>query len=197
MVLDVEGVLTPEIWIALADEFDIPELRRTTKDEPDYGLLMAGRIDILGQHDITIDQICTVIAGLKPLDGAKEFLDDLRAETQVILLSDTFEQFIGPLMAQLGYPTILCHRLDIEEGRIVGFAPRVDDQKRRAVQGFQSQNYRVLAAGDSFNDLRMIDAADAGFLFRAPEAIKADRSDLQAFEAYTDLAAAFAANRLG
>ncbi len=188
VVLDVEGVLTPEIWIALADEYDIAALRRTTKDEPDYQLLMQGRIDVLSEHGITIDRIQKVIEGLEPLEGAKTFLDALRAETQVLLLSDTFEQFISPLMAQLGHPTILCHRLEIDvDGRIIAFRPRVLDQKRRAVEAFQAMNYRVFAAGDSFNDLAMIDAAESGFLFRAPASIAADRSDLEAFVDYDDL----------
>jgi phosphoserine/homoserine phosphotransferase len=188
VVLDVEGVLTPEIWIALADTYAIPELRRTTKDEPDYQLLMQGRIDALAEHGITIEGITKVISTLSPLEGAREFLDELRAESQVILLSDTFEQFIAPLMTQLGNPTILCHSLQIDvAGNIVAFAPRVPDQKRRAVEAFKSMNYTVIAAGDSFNDLSMIDAADHGFLFRAPPAIAAERSDLEALEGYDEL----------
>jgi phosphoserine / homoserine phosphotransferase len=192
IVLDVEGVLTPEIWIALADEYDLPNLRRTTKDEPDYQLLMQGRIDALTEHTITIEGIQKVISELSPLAGAKDFLDTLRAEHQVVLLSDTFEQFIAPLMAQLDNPTILCHSLHIDvAGYIVAFAPRIPEQKRRAVEAFQQMNYKVLAAGDSFHDLSMIDAADRGFLFRAPPAIAAERSDLEAFESYDDLLTAF------
>lgn len=188
VVLDVEGVLTPEIWIALATEFGIDVLRRTTKDEPDYARLMQGRIDALAAHDITIQQIQKVIETLEPLTGAHAFLDQLRSETQVVLLSDTFEQFIGPLMAQLDWPAILCHRLTIDEtGRIAAFRPRVEEQKREAVRAFQSMNYRVFAAGDSFNDLKMIDAADVGFLFKAPAAIAAERPDLAAFDDYDDL----------
>lgn len=191
VTLDVEGVLTPEIWIALADEFDIEGLRRTTKDEADYELLMAGRIDALAEHRITIDRIQKVIAELRPLDGAREFLDTLRAEIQVVLLSDTFEEFIGPLMAQFGYPSILCHRLHIDSGNnIVGFTPRVHEQKRRAVEALRAMNYSVIAAGDSFNDLGMIDGADTGFLFKAPPSIQGERPDLQAFDEYEHLLAA-------
>lgn len=190
VTLDVEGVLTPEIWIALADEFGIEGLRRTTKDEADYELLMAGRIGALREHDITIDRIQKVIADLRPLPGSCEFLDELRAEIQVVLLSDTFEEFIGPLMAQMGHPSILCHRLHIDAGHIVGFTPRVHEQKRRAVEAFRAMNYRVIAAGDSHNDLGMIDAADRGFLFKAPEPIQEQRSDLDAFETFDELLAA-------
>ena len=190
VVLDLEGVLTPEIWIALADEFKIDELRRTTKDEPDYDRLMGARIETLTTHDITIDRIHKVIADLTPLPGAKDFLDELRRETQVVLLSDTFEQFIGPLMGQLGQPAILCHHLDIRDGRIVGFRARIDSQKRRSVEAFQSMNYAVIDVGDSFNDLHMIDAADRGFLFMAPEGIRDQRADLTALDTYDELAAA-------
>ena len=195
MTLDVEGVLTPEIWHALAAEFEVPELRRTTQDEPDYGVLMQGRIDILSEHDITIDRIQKVIADLAPLDGAKDFLDGLRSEMQVVLLSDTFEQFIGPLMDQLGRPAILCHHLDIADGRVTGFTPRIDNQKLVAVEAFKAMNYAVISAGDSFNDIHMIDAAHVGFLFRAPEWIRLERDDLQAFDAYDDLTAAILAAR--
>jgi len=187
VTLDVEGVLTPEIWIALAEEFGIDALRRTTKDEPDYGLLMKGRLNELASHDITIHHIQDVIARLRPLDGARDFLDTLRSEIQVVLLSDTFEQFIGPLMAQLGHPTILCHRLQIHDDRIVDFMPRIPNQKRCAVESFRAMNYRVIAAGDSFNDLHMIDAAHHGFLFKAPAAIQAERNDLLAYETYAEL----------
>lgn len=188
VVLDVEGVLTPEIWIALATEFGIDSLRRTTKDEPDYAKLMQGRIDALTEQNITIEQIQKVIGTLEPLPGAHAFLDELRSETQVVLLSDTFEQFIAPLMAQLDWPAILCHRLTIDEtGRILAFTPRIDEQKRAAVHAFQSMNFTVFAAGDSFNDLKMIDAADVGYLFKAPPAIAAERSDLDAYEEYDEL----------
>lgn len=187
VVLDVEGVLTPEIWLAVADRFGADELRRTTKDEPDYAKLMQGRIDALQARGLGLSDIQAVIAELEPLDGAKDFLDELRSVTQVVLLSDTFEEFIGPLMAKLGYPTILCHRLQVADDVIVGFVPRVVNQKQAAVRAFQAMNYRVIAAGDSFNDLNMIDAADYGFLFRSPPAIAASRSDLSAFVAYDDL----------
>lgn len=187
VVLDVEGVLTPEIWIAVADRFGADELRRTTKDEPDYAKLMQGRIDTLADLGLGLSDIQGVIAQLEPLDGAKDFLDRLRSVTQVVLLSDTFEEFIGPLMAKLGFPTILCHRLQVVDDRIVGFVPRIENQKMAAVHRFQAMNYRVVAAGDSFNDLNMIDAADAGFLFRSPPAIVAQRSDLAAFETYDAL----------
>ena len=187
VVLDVEGVLTPEIWIAVADRFGADELRRTTKDEPDYAKLMQGRIDTLAGLGLGLSDIQGVIAQLEPLDGAKDVLDRLRSVTQVVLLSDTFEEFIGPLMAKLGFPTILCHRLQVVDDRIVGFVPRIENQKMAAVHGFQAMNYRVVAAGDSFNDLNMIDAADAGFLFRSPPAIVAQRSDLAAFETYDEL----------
>jgi phosphoserine/homoserine phosphotransferase len=196
VTLDVEGVLTPEIWIALATRYDIDELRRTTKDEPDYGKLMQFRIDVLGRHGIALRAIQEVIAELEPLDGARAFLDELRSQTQVVLLSDTFEQFITPLMVKLGSPTVFCHRLDVaESGMIRSFTPRIADQKREAVEAFQRLNFAVIAAGDSFNDLSMIDAADAGFLFRAPPAIAAARHDLAAYEDYDDLLGAIAAAR--
>ncbi len=185
-MLDVEGVLTPEIWVAVADEFNISRLRRTTQDEPDYAALMAGRIAALAEHNIGLADIQRVIAKLTPIDGASQFLDELRRTTQVILLSDTFEQFIGPLMAQLGHPTILCHSLDIEADRIVGFTPRLTSQKKRAVEVFQAMGYHVVAAGDSFNDLEMIDAADVGMLFRAPVGICAERPDLECYDSYAN-----------
>lgn len=191
VVLDVEGVLTPEIWVALADHFDIEALRRTTQHEPNYQKLMDGRIAALNEHNVCLSDIQGVIAGLEPLAGSKEFLDELRSMVQVVLLSDTFEQYIAPMMAMLGQPTILCHRLDVVDDCVVRFEPRIADPKRCAVEAFQSLNYRVSAAGDSFNDLSMIDKADSGFLFRAPERIRVDRSDLQAFDDYADLLAAF------
>jgi len=171
-VLDVEGVLTPEIWIAVAEATGVEELRRTTKDEPDYNKLMAGRIAALDANNVCLSDIQRIIGGLDPLPGAAEFMDELRARTQVVLLSDTFEQFISPLMAKLGHPTILCHRLDVVDDCIVQFEPRIVDQKRRAVEAFRSLNFRVIAAGDSFNDLSMIDAAHVGFLFKAPQKIR-------------------------
>lgn len=187
VTLDVEGVLTPEIWIALADTLKIDSLRRTTQDESDYGVLMQGRIDALAEHGITMEQIQTVIATLSPLDGAREFLDSLRTQVQVVLLSDTFEDFIGPLMAQLGQPTILCHSLLISDSRIVGFEPRLDSQKKAAVEAFRSMNYAVIAAGDSYNDLEMLDAANRGLLFRAPDAISQQRPDLESVHSYAEL----------
>ncbi len=188
VALDVEGVLTPEIWIALAESLQIDSLKRTTKDEPDYQLLMNGRLDLLRKHNVGIGEIRQVISTLSPLDGAKDFLDKLRVHFPVILLSDTFEDFIGPLMVQLGNPTILCHKLDItEDGCILEFVPRVPDQKKRAVLSFRELNYKVIAAGDSYNDLSMIDAADLGLLFRAPDNVRLERSDLLALDAYDDL----------
>ena len=191
-MLDVEGVLTPEIWIAVAEATGVEELRRTTKDEPDYNKLMAGRIAALDANNVCLSDIQTIIGGLDPLPGAAEFMDELRARTQVVLLSDTFEQFISPLMAKLGNPTILCHRLGVVDDCIVQFEPRIADQKRRAVEAFRSLNFRVIAAGDSFNDLSMIDAAHVGFLFKAPQKIRDDRADLRAFDTHPELLAAIA-----
>ena len=188
ITLDVEGVLTPEIWIALADHFGVDELKRTTKDEPNYQLLMEERISLLHEHEIRIDDIRQVIASLTPLEGALEFLDSLRSEFPVVLLSDTFEEFIGPLMQQLGNPLILCHRLNVDEtGVVTSFSQRTPEQKFHSVRSFQELNYKVIAAGDSYNDLSMIDKADAGFLFRAPENVRVERSDLVCFEEYDEL----------
>ena len=188
VALDVEGVLTPEIWIALAESLQIDSLKRTTKDEPDYQLLMNGRLDLLRKHNVGIEEIRQVISTLSPLDGAKDFLDKLRVHFPVILLSDTFEDFIGPLMGQLGNPMILCHKLDIiEDGSILEFVPRVPDQKKRAVLSFRELNYKVIAAGDSYNDLSMIDVADLGLLFRAPDNVRLERPDLIALDTYDDL----------
>ncbi len=187
VTLDVEGVLTPEIWIAVAEKTGIAELRRTTKDEPDYSKLMAERLAVLEKNGITLTDIQTVIGGLSPLEGAREFLDELRQHVQVILLSDTFEQFASPLMAQLGYPTILCHRLRVEDDRIVAYRARIEDPKLKAVSAFQSLNYRVVAAGDSYNDISMIKQADAGFLFRSPETVQSEFPQFLAFEKYDDL----------
>ena len=168
VTLDMEGVLTPEIWIAVAERTGLPELRRTTRDEPDYDKLMRGRLAILDRHGITLSRIQAVIGGLAPLPGALEFLDTLRARVQVIILSDTFEQFAQPLLRQLGWPVLLCHRLAVENDRITGYQLRIPDQKREAVRALQSVNYRVIAAGDSFNDTSMLKEADHGILFRAP-----------------------------
>jgi phosphoserine / homoserine phosphotransferase len=169
VTLDLEGVLVPEIWIAVAETTGIPELRRTTRDEPDYDLLMRQRLAILDQHELTMSAIETVISTLQPLPGAIDFLNALREQTQVIILSDTFEQFGRPFMRQLGMPTLLCHRLIVENDRIVDFELRQVDQKRHAVEAFRSLNYRIIAAGDSYNDTAMLGAADAGFLFHAPD----------------------------
>jgi len=190
VTLDLEGVLVPEIWIAVAEKTGIEALRRTTRDEPDYDVLMRGRLALLDAHGLDLRLIQDVIGTLAPLPGAIEFLDRLRAECQVIILSDTFEQFASPLMRQLGWPTIFCHRLKIGDGRITGYELRQPNQKQRAVEALRSLNYRVLAAGDSFNDVTMLQAADRGFFFRAPAAIQAQFSQFPAFESYDDLLAA-------
>ncbi len=168
VTLDMEGVLTPEIWIAVAEKTKIPELRRTTRDEPDYDKLMRGRLTILDQHGIKLSDIQTVIGTLQPLPGAKEFLDELRSLVQVIILSDTFEQFAQPLMKQLNWPTLFCHRLVVENDRITDYQLRQSDQKRKAVAALKSLNYRVISAGDSYNDTGMLAEAHAGFLIHAP-----------------------------
>ena len=190
VTLDVEGVLVPEIWIAVAERTGIDALRRTTRDEPDYDALMRGRLALLDEHGLTLSAIADVIADLRPLPGAVEFLDGLRARTQVVLLSDTFAEFATPLMAQLRWPTILCHSLDVVDDRIVGYRLRLPDQKRQAVLAFQALGYRVAAAGDSYNDTAMLLAADAGFLFRAPLAVRSEFPQLAAYDTYADLAAA-------
>ncbi len=169
VTLDMEGVLTPEVWIAVAESTKIPELRRTTRDEPDYDTLMRYRIDLMDRHGITLPKIQDVIAGLPLLPGALEFLTELRRRTQVIILSDTFEQFAQPFMRQMGWPTLFCHRLVVENDRITGYQLRMPDQKRHAVAALQSLNFNVIAAGDSFNDTSMLKEADHGFLFHAPE----------------------------
>lgn len=187
VTLDLEGVLVPEIWIAVAEKTGIPELRRTTRDEPDYDVLMKGRIRILDRHGLKLRDIQDVIATLRPLPGADEFLAQLRAETQVIILSDTFEQFAQPLMRQLGWPTLFCHRLLVEEDRITGYQLRMPDQKRQSVAALRALNYLVLSAGDSFNDTSMLKEADHGFLFHAPDNIKAQFPQFPALEEYPDL----------
>jgi phosphoserine/homoserine phosphotransferase len=169
VTLDLEGVLIPEIWIAVAEKTGIPELRRTTRDEPDYDLLMRQRLAILDEHGLTMSAIEQVISTLRPLPGALDFLDALREISQVIILSDTFEQFGRPFMRQLGMPTLFCHRLIVENDRITDFELRQVDQKRHAVEAFKALNYRIVAAGDSYNDTAMLSAADAGFLFHAPD----------------------------
>ena len=186
--LDMEGVLVPEIWIAFAEASGIPELKRTTRDEPDYDKLMNWRLGILKEHGLGLKEIQATIAKIDPLPGAKAFLDELRATTQVIILSDTFEQFAKPLMEKLGWPTIFCNTLEVaEDGTITGFKMRCEQSKLTTVRGLQSIGYETIAAGDSFNDLGMIRASKAGFLFRSTDAIKADNPDLQAFEEYDDL----------
>src|SRR5438105_7758361 len=168
----MEGVLTPEIWIAVAEKTGIKELRRTTRDEPDYDKLMRGRLKILDQHGLKLSDIQEVIGSLRPLDGGKEFLDDLRSQMQVIILSDTFEQFAAPLLRQLGWPTLLCHRLVVEKDRIVDYQLRIREQKREAVAAFKRMNYHVISAGDSFNDTAMLSEANVGFLIHAPDNVK-------------------------
>lgn len=188
ITLDLEGVLVPEIWIAVAERTGIDELRRTTRDEPDYDVLMKYRLALLGEHGLTLSLIQDVIAGLEPLDGARDFLDDLRSRTQVVLLSDTFEQFARPLMRQLGWPAILCHRLVVENDRIVDYRLRQADQKRRSVEAFHSLGYRVIAAGDSYNDTSMLLEADCGFLFHAPDNVIAEFPQFPAIDTYDELA---------
>ena len=189
VTLDLEGVLVPEIWIAVAESTGIPELRRTTRDEPDYDKLMQGRLSILDAHGLTMSAIEKVIAGLSPLEGAREFLDELRSRTQVVILSDTFEQFGRPLMRHLGMPTLVCHRLVVEDDRIIDYELRLDDQKRRAVEALQGLNYRVIAAGDSYNDTAMLGAAEHGFLFHAPDNVKREFPQFPALDSYDDLLA--------
>jgi phosphoserine/homoserine phosphotransferase len=169
VTLDMEGVLTPEIWIAVAERTGLPELRRTTRDEPDYDKLMRYRLDHLDRHGITLSKIQEAIGALSPLPGAVEFLDALRAQSQAIILSDTFEQFAQPLLRQLKWPTLFCHRLIVAGDRITGYELRMPDQKRQSVQALQALNYTVIAVGDSFNDTSMLIQADHGILFHAPE----------------------------
>ena len=183
----MEGVLTPEIWIAVAEKTGIPELRRTTRDEPDYDKLMRGRLGILDQHGLKLSDIQQVIGTLQPLPGGKEFLDELRSLVQVIILSDTFEQFATPLLQKLGRPTLLCHRLVVENDRIVDYKLRVPEQKQRAVAAFKLLNYHVIAAGDSFNDTAMLTEAHVGLLFQAPANVKQQFPQFPAVETYADL----------
>jgi phosphoserine/homoserine phosphotransferase len=187
VTLDMEGVLTPEIWIAVAEKTGIPALRRTTRDEPDYDKLMRGRLNILDEHGLKLSDIQTVIGSLRPLDGAKAFLDELRELVQVIILSDTFEQFATPLLRQLGWPTLLCHRLVVKNDRIIDYQLRVPEQKQRAVAAFKLLNYHVIAAGDSFNDTAMLGEAHVGLLFRAPENVKQQFPQFAAVETYPNL----------
>lgn len=187
VTLDLEGVLTPEIWVAVAEMTGVEALRRTTRDEPDYDLLMAGRLALLGEHGLTMSAITDVIATVDVLPGAKDFLDRLRDHTQVVILSDTFEQFALPLMRQLGLPTILCHSLVVADDHIVDYRLRQHNQKRRAVEAFRDLNYRVAAAGDSYNDASMLCTANAGMWFRAPPTIVAQFPQFPAVDTYDDL----------
>lgn len=189
--LDMEGVLVPEIWIAFSEATGIPELKRTTRDEPDYNKLMNFRLDILKEHHLGLKEIQDVIATIDPLPGAKEFLDELRSFSQVIILSDTFEQFAQPLMKKLGWPTLFCNTLEVAaDGTITGFRMRCPQSKLTTVKALQSIGYDTIAAGDSFNDLGMIQASKAGFLFKSTAQIKADYPDLPAYEEFPDLLAA-------
>ncbi len=186
--LDMEGVLVPEIWIAFAEATGIPELRRTTRDEPDYNKLMQFRLSILKEHGLGLKEIQAVIAGIDPLPGAKAFLDELRSLTQVIILSDTFEQFAKPLMEKLGWPTIFCNTLEVApDGGITGYTMRCPQSKLTTVKALQSIGYDTIAAGDSYNDLAMIQASKAGFLFKSTDKIKADHPELPAYEEFPDL----------
>jgi len=194
VTLDLEGVLVPEIWIAVAEKTGIEALRRTTRDEPDYDVLMRGRIDIVGANGLRMSDIADVIATLTPLDGALEFLDELRARTQVVILSDTFEQFGRPLMRQLGWPTLLCHRLVVTDDRIVDYRLRQPDQKRHAVEALRGLNYRVISAGDSYNDIAMLQAADIGFLFRAPDNVRTEYPQFPSVDRYDALLTLILAN---
>lgn len=185
--LDLEGVLVPEIWIAFAEKAGIPEFKRTTRDEPDYDKLMRFRIDLLAKHGLGLKEIQAVIAQIDPLEGAKEFLFSLRERTQVLILSDTFYEFAMPLMKKLGYPTLMCNRLEVDAGgRIVGFKMRCPQSKLTTVKALQSCGFETIAAGDSFNDLGMIRASKAGFLFRSTEAIRTANPNLPAFETYDE-----------
>lgn len=188
--LDLEGVLVPEIWIAFSEAAGIPELRRTTRDEPDYDKLMNFRLDILKKNNLRLPDIQNVISGMEPLPGAVEFADTLREKTQLVILSDTFEQFAKPLMAKLSWATLFCNSLNIAcDGTVTGFTMRQQNGKKEAVRAFKSMNMRIFAAGDSFNDLTMIREADSGCLFRAPQAIREECSDLRCVDTYKDLLA--------
>ncbi len=192
--LDLEGVLIPEIWIAFAEETGIEELKATTRDIPDYDQLMQQRLRILDQHGLTLPQIQDTISRLSPLDGAVEFVDWLRERFQLIILSDTFYEFAQPLMRQLGFPTLLCHRLEVDaSGRIVGYTLRQRDPKRQSVRALQLLNYRVIAAGDSYNDTTMLTQAEAGILFHAPDNVIREFPQFPAVHSYADLKKAFLA----
>ena len=187
MALDMEGVLTPEIWIAVSEKTGVPELRRTTRDEPDYDRLMNYRLNILDQRGLKLSDIQGVIGSLRPLDGALDFLRELRAITQVIILSDTFEEFARPLLRQLEWPTLLCHKLEVVNDRIVNYRLRISDQKKNAVAALKGLNYNVIAAGDSYNDTAMLQEANVGFLFRAPENVQKEFPQFKSIETYQDL----------
>lgn len=189
--LDLEGVLVPEIWIAFSKASGIPELKRTTRDEPDYNKLMNWRLGILKEHGLGLKEIQDTIATIDPMPGAREFLDRLRSETQVIIISDTFTQFAKPLMEKLGWPTIFCNTLEVApNGEIIGFRMRIPDSKLSTVKALQSIGFETIASGDSYNDLGMIRASKAGFLFKSTDQIKKDNADLEAFETYDELLAA-------
>lgn len=193
--LDMEGVLVPEIWIAFAEESGIPELKKTTRDEPDYDKLMKYRLAILKEHGLGLKEVQATIAKIDPMPGAKEFLDELRSLTQVIILSDTFTQFAGPLMQKLGMPTIFCNTLEVaDDGEITGFKMRIKDSKLSTVKALQSIGFETIASGDSYNDLGMIKASKAGFLFKSTDKIKADYPELPAYETYDELLAAIKEN---
>jgi phosphoserine/homoserine phosphotransferase len=188
--LDLEGVLVPEIWIAFAEETGIPEFKKTTRDEPDYDVLMKYRLDLLKQHHLGLPQIQETIAKIDPMDGAKEFLDELRSFSQVVIISDTFKEFAAPLMKKLGYPTLFCNELEVaDDGAITGYKMRIENSKLSTVKGLQSIGFDTIASGDSFNDLGMIRASKAGFLFRTTDEIKAANPDVQAVESYDELMA--------
>jgi len=187
--LDLEGVLVPEIWIAVAEKTGIEALRRTTRDEPDYDILMRSRLDIMRENDLKLSDIQDVIGTLSPLEGSKEFLDELRAKTQVVILSDTFMQFATPLMRQLDWPTIFCHHLEVENDVITNYCLRQPGQKCKSVEAFRALNFQVIAAGDSYNDITMLEAADHGILFKAPDNVKAEFGNFPAVEEYGELMA--------
>ncbi len=189
VTLDLEGVLVPEIWIAVAKKTGIDALKKTTRDEPDYDVLMKYRLDILRENNLKLSDIQEVIGTLSPLEGAKGFLDELRAKTQVVILSDTFLQFAEPLMRQLDWPTLFCHHLEVNDDVITNYCLRQPDQKRKSVEAFKALNFQVIAAGDSYNDTTMLGAADHGILFRAPDNVKAEFGNFPAVEEYGELMA--------
>ena len=189
VTLDLEGVLVPEIWIAVAEKTGIDALNKTTRDEPDYDVLMKYRLDILRENNLKLSDIQEVIGTLSPLEGAKGFLDELRAKTQVVILSDTFLQFAEPLMRQLDWPTLFCHHLEVNDDVITNYCLRQPDQKRKSVEAFKALNFQVIAAGDSYNDTTMLGAADHGILFRAPDNVKSEFGNFPAVEEYGELMA--------